>query len=569
VEEEHIAPRVGLRRRLFRRFSAVAVLVAVCLASPPAFSQIPGLPTTPAPVAPAPEAPAPPEAPPVYANITPRGATYNFLAEARRVDYAKAATHLDLSGIPAAQRAEQGPLLARHLKVVLDRTLWLDFEKISDDAAGNRDDGLAPNSELLGTIESWSGSVMVTLRRMRVEDGTSVWKFPPTLVEQIPALYDEFGYGWIGERVPDRLRTMRALGVESWQALGLLIVVALAVGVGMAGAFVFARVTEPIVRRTRNQADDRVLAMVRRPARFVFAVAFLASVVPALHLPVGAHVWVNRFLTGLAFVAAVVLISSVIDGLAMAARDRMEREGHATGVGTINFVNGIVKVLLGGIALIGILQALGFNVTSLIAGLGIGGIAVALAAQKTLENLLGGFMLMTDQPVRIGDFCRFGDKSGVVEAFGYRSTRLRTLDRSVISIPNSELANVAIENMAARDRIRFVTTLQLRYETAADQLRAVLEGLRALLSGHPRVDRELLLRVRFAGFGESSLNVEIQCWITSRDEDEFRAIREELLLSMMDVVAANGSGFAFPSRTVYMAKEGALALPTSAQSDQK
>lgn len=546
------------------------MLIAVSLASSPAFSQIPGLPTTPAPAAPAPtEAPAPPEAPPVYANITPRGATYNFLAEARRVDYVAAAAHLDLSGVPAEQREEQGPLLARRLKVILDRALWLDFEKISDEPGGNRDDGLSPNVEEIGAIESSSGSVMITLRRARGADGSSAWKFSPTVVEQIPALYDEFGYGWIGDHVPDRLRRMRAGGVESWQAIALLLTLVLAWLSGRVGAFAFMRVAAPMVKRTRNQVDDRVLETVRRPARLVFAVAFLVSAVPMLHLPMAAQIWVNRFETGLAFVTVVVLVSAIIDGLALAARERLEREGQRTGAGTINFVNGIVKVLLGGIALIGILQALGFNVTSLIAGLGIGGIAVALAAQKTLENLLGGFMLMADQPVRVGDFCRFGDKSGVVEAFGYRSTRLRTLDRSVISIPNSELANVAIENMAARDRIRFVTTLQLRYETTADQLRAVLEGLRALLGGHPRVDRELLLRVRFAGLGESSLNVEVQCWITSRDEEEFRAIREELLLGMMDVVAANGSGFAFPSRTVYMATGAGLDPVPSALPDQK
>jgi MscS family membrane protein len=262
----------------------------------------------------------------------------------------------------------------------------------------------------------------------------------------------------------------------------------------------------------------------------------------------------DRLVAALAFVTAILLVGAVVDAFAQTARERFEREGQKSGAGVVNIVSRIVKALLACIALIGILQALGFNVTGLLAGLGIGGLAVALAAQKTVENIIGGIMLMADQPVKIGQFCQFGDKSGWVEDFGFRSTRVRTLERTVISIPNSEFAAVQIENLSDRDRIRFLTTIGLRFETTADQLRAVLVDLRALFLGHPKVASDPL-RVRFVGFGVSTLNIEIQAYVMTSDQNEFFAVREDLLLRMMDVVAANGTGFGFPSHTVYTTQD--------------
>jgi MscS family membrane protein len=277
--------------------------------------------------------------------------------------------------------------------------------------------------------------------------------------------------------------------------------------------------------------------------------------VQALQLSIFAQSWMHRLLIALAFVTAIVLVGAIAEAFAQATRERLEREGQKSGAGVVGVVNRIVKALLACVALIGILQALGFNVTGLLAGLGIGGIALALAAQKTVENLIGGLMVMTDKPVKIGDFCQFGTRSGWVEDVGFRSTRIRTLDRSVVSIPNAEFSNIQIENLSDRDRIRFFTTINLRYETTADQLRATLVELRKLFIGHPKIAADPL-RIRLVGFGASSLDVEIQSYVMTTDPNEFSAIREDLLLRIMDIVAAIGTGFAFPSQTVYMAKDG-------------
>jgi MscS family membrane protein len=173
------------------------------------------------------------------------------------------------------------------------------------------------------------------------------------------------------------------------------------------------------------------------------------------------------------------------------------------------------------------------------------------------QNLFGGVTLAADQPVRVGDFCRFGDRVGTIQEIGLRSTRVRTLDRTVVTVPNSEFSGLALENFAERDRIWFQTVLGLRYETTADQLRHVLAGLTRLLRDDERVDPDPA-RVRFVGFGAFSLDLEVFAYIRTRDWAEFLRIREELLLEIMDVVAASGSGFAFPSQTIYTAADAGL-----------
>jgi small-conductance mechanosensitive channel len=217
----------------------------------------------------------------------------------------------------------------------------------------------------------------------------------------------------------------------------------------------------------------------------------------------------------------------------------------ATGVGR-------VVILIGGILLLAHVLSLPYQ--GVIAGLGIGGLAVALAAQPTLQNLLSGFTLYADQPLAVGDFCRFGDKMGTIEHIGLRSTRIRSLDRTVITVPNSEFANMQLENFAHRDRIWLSTRLQLRYETTPDQLRYVLAELRKLLIAHPKVSADPL-RVRFVGFGDYSLDIDIFAYVLTPDINEFHAIREDLFLRMMALIEDAGARLAFPSAVHYQAED--------------
>ena len=230
--------------------------------------------------------------------------------------------------------------------------------------------------------------------------------------------------------------------------------------------------------------------------------------------------------------------------------DRFDTHLLRIGSRTLGVIGSVIIVGAGA-------QELGLPLYSVVAGLGVGGLAVALAIRPTLENLIGGIMLYLDQPIRIGDRCTFGDKTATVETIGVRSTKLRALDRSLVTVPNAELADMELINWAKCDRMLITSTIGLRYETETDQLRYVIAKLREMLHAHPKINRDTV-RVRFSGYGASSLDISIRVHALTREWDEFYAIREDIFLRMKGIVEESGSGFAFPSQTLYMARDDGL-----------
>ena len=216
----------------------------------------------------------------------------------------------------------------------------------------------------------------------------------------------------------------------------------------------------------------------------------------------------------------------------------------------IGIVGGVVILARGA-------QELGVPLYSVVAGLGIGGLAVALAIRPTLENLIGGVILFLDKPVRVGDFISFGDQTGTVESIGVRTTKIRGLDRTLISVPNASLADMRLVNWAKCDRMLINTVIGLRYETGPDQLRYVLVKMREMSHAHPRIDSDTV-RVRFAGYGASSLDIDVRIYALTREWNDFYAIREDIFLRINDIVSDAGTGFAFPSQTLYLGRDDGL-----------
>ncbi len=202
-------------------------------------------------------------------------------------------------------------------------------------------------------------------------------------------------------------------------------------------------------------------------------------------------------------------------------------------------------------------ENLGLSVIPIIAGLGVGGLAIALAVRPTFENLIGGFILFIDKPVRVGDRCRFGGQLGDVETIGLRSTRIRTRENTLLTIPNAEFAHMQIDNLSQREFTLYRVTLSLRYETTPEQMRYVLAKTREMLLGHPKVT-PFDLRVRFRDLGEYALNIEIFAYTRTNKFSEYWAIREDLNLRIMDIVKEAGTGFAFPSQTAYLGRDAGL-----------
>jgi MscS family membrane protein len=336
-------------------------------------------------------------------------------------------------------------------------------------------------------------------------------------------------------------------------------------------AFVLGRVIVRIARpllarmadRTSTDWDDRLVELMSWPLSLVLALQALRIASPWLPLD-------GRGLDTLADVVAIVTTLAVLwtafRGIDL-GQSVLERRSWAVGRPSSRSLLRIgarfAKVAVLAIAGIVALAQLGVSVASLVAGLGIGGLAVALAAQKTLENLFGTLSIGVDQPMREGDVVKLYDVVGEVERIGLRSTRIRTADRTIVTIPNGELANQRIESFTVRDRLRLATTIGLVYSTTSQQVRAILAELEAVLRRHPKIWPDNLV-VRLKELGASSLDIEIAAWFQTTIWVEFQAIRQDVLLDFMAAIEHHGSAIAFPTRTIHIAPSQVSAPASSA-----
>jgi MscS family membrane protein len=249
-------------------------------------------------------------------------------------------------------------------------------------------------------------------------------------------------------------------------------------------------------------------------------------------------------------------------------RTRALAYGHA-GTGSLMLLGErILKAVIFVAGVLAVLGSLGFNMSTALAGLGIGGLAIGFGAQKTIENLFGGVSVLGDEVFRVGDTCRFGDRTGVVEDIGLRSTRIRTEERTLLAIPNGTVATINLENLSRRDKILFKTNLSLRSETKGDHLRFILSEIRRLLYSHPKVESSTV-RVRLTDIAGAAPTVEVMAYVLTQDFNEFAAVREDMLLHMMDVVEVSGSGLALPAQTLYLGRDAGMAKDKSDDAVQK
>jgi MscS family membrane protein len=478
---------------------------------------------------------------------TPRGAVEGFLNAARKHDYDRAADYLFLGRLPRGLTEKDGPRLARELKIVLDKTLWVDVSALSRKPKGKGEDGLPSSRDRVGTIKTKNGSVDILVHRVRKENGVQVWKFASATVARIPNLYDEFGYGPFAGMLPPVFFEFEIFGLQLWQAIGLPALIVLS----YLAALLFAGVVAFLLRRLPFQVTRRAANLSAGPLRLIVGVLLFSGFEPHLTLPLSLRGLLVSITQALMIIAVTWIFLRLLDVLAQMLMDRMIQRGQISVTPLLPPGRRVAQILLILVAGVVMLDSFGFDVTTLLAGLGVGGIAVALAAQKSIENLFGGVTLYADRPVRVGDFCRFGDLVGTVEEIGLRSTRIRTLDRSVVSVPNAEFSNLHLDNYTRRDKFWYHPRIGLRYETTPDQLRFILVAIREMLYAHPNVDPDPA-RIRFTNFGAYSLDLDIFAYVKASDYGEFLGIAEDLNLRVMDIVKEAGSSFAFPSQTTYI-----------------
>ena len=477
---------------------------------------------------------------------------------------AKVLDTLNLSGLPPAERVDQGVERATLLLDILGRIALPPLAEIPDVAA----------VEASG-VKRWTiPDTEITIAR--TEEGRDAGRFQFTwaTVQQLPAfyelvkhlppkpgslagVYEEWSYApgpWLPAGWTTNLPAFAYIVVwhqRVWQwlaacaTIGLTAVVILLV-------YRLARRIDGIPSMGRDQGHlARLVATIAAIALLGFTTRVLDD---AVNLT-GRRLFVVNGVLDVALYSAVswaIVLALEVVG-AFIIRLREARSGSIDAA----LVRVVVRLLAIGTVIslaIWVADSLGVPAAPLLASLGIGGLAIALAVRPTLENVIGGFILFADKPVRVGDFCHYGDSIGTVEEIGLRSTRIRSLERSTVTVPNAEFSQMKLDNFAKRDLRLLNTVLQLRYETTPEQMRWILAKLRALLLGHPLITPEPA-RVRFVGFGAYSKDVEVFAYLRCQDQDTFLALKEDILLRVEDIVLEGGSGFAFPAQRTYFSRD--------------
>lgn len=488
---------------------------------------------------------------------SPRGTFAGYIEAVSRENYERAAEYLDLSHLPENRHESRGTELANILQDALDRGGSVPpFVVISDDPEGQRGDELDPDVDQIGTIRTEDGSIALLLER-QAQGKTPVWLISSQTLRALPQTIGAAPL--IIDRVlPAVLMENRWQGVPLGHWLAMLLLAAIAYLVSGLITAVVAMLARVVLARKAQDYGVGLIKAFALPVKLYLAVLLFIYFAQIL----GISIIVRQYFSQLTFIvtwAAILLLGwRLINLLGSVGEVRMSQRGNYGALSAMLFFRRTLKVALAAIGVFMILDTMGIDVTAGLAALGIGGLAVALGAQRTIENLVGSLTLIFDQPVRVGDFCKVDDTLGTIEEIGMRSTRIRTLDRTIVVIPNGDFSAQKIENYAHRDRFWYHPLLALRYETSPDQIRYLLVELRAILYAHPRVDPDPA-RVRFAGFGDSSLNLEVFAYVNASDFDDFLELKEDLNLRIADVVASSGTGFALPSRTLYVAQDTGLS----------
>lgn len=499
------------------------------------------------PTPPSPRAPSPSATPagPVddFGRGTPRSSVRGFLAACAESDYQRAQHYVDLRRFPPAERRQKGPELARQLCFVIERTVWIEPDQLSDVPEGDRDDGLPARNENVALIQTSDKPVRLILERVPREDGVSIWKFSGQTIARVPALFQEFGYGPLEAYLPQPFFEIRFLSVRLWQWVAFVILLPVAWAVSWLLTAIVVRASRLFVSLAWVPLREGSLAGTRAPVQWLIAVQLFWGGTTWLDLSVRANQAVGSLCAAISWIFCAWLVLRLVDVSAQVILDRAANRPAVAALMPVGKRAAKITAVL--LTILAALQNLGFHVTGLLAGLGIGGLAVALAGQRTLEHVFGGMALVADQPVRVGEFCRFGDKMGTVVDIGLRSTWVRTPERTLLSIPNGQFASMQIENFSRRDRMRLAVTLSLHQETSVEQLHRVLAEIRKTLIDHPRVIPDKA-QANFVGFGVRSFDVEIVASVRTTKQEEFVALREEFLFRFLEIVAQCGTRLAFP-----------------------
>ena len=424
---------------------------------------------------------------------------------------------------------------------------------ISDKPEGSQNPQYGLDKEKIGTFRIEDRQFDILLERVSVSQNEKKWLISQDTIVLLSQAVEALDTSKIDQLLPSALKTpeWRGANIGQWIAAALLSIVAAVLG------WLVVKLGRLATTAYLNRHPDSKIAQASTalsiPAGLTFAAFSFLFVERYLEFSILIRQDFSFAIITVLWVALFVFLWSLIDTLSSRGEKILRERNRVGSLSIVVFFRASAKVCLFVLALILVLNTNGIDVTTGLAALGIGGIALALGAQKAIENLVGSIIIVTDQPLRVGDFCQIGDVIGTIENIGLRSTRIRTLADTVVTLPNGLLSSERIENYTMRRKFLLRTVLNLRYETEPKALQTLLGELRAHLSQATYVFKDGA-RVRFISYGSASLDVEIYAYLKASNYDEFLARQEDLLLGMYEIVNKR-SGFAFPSQTVYLAKD--------------
>jgi MscS family membrane protein len=512
------------------RLALILLLAALASTSP---AQIPGL--SKSTDAPAPETPTDP-----LGRSTPRGTIVAFSRAVDREDFNNAALYLQLDNVLRPNAA----VLASELAKLIDRELHESLGRISDEPAGDLEDGLAPDREQIGPMIIEGQPRFLTLARVKNAEKIDIWLISADTLREVPALVSAAGRTWIERHMPRALQAHDVLGLSLAHWIVLITILLLTLGALALIAFIVRRiaprvVSDPVKRRHWDAWFDAT----HRPAIVVLTLIIQFLAIPPLGFPLTFRVVYARIGLVVLALALAWLLKRVITLMFAQARTLVRGKDRASTQSLMLLAERLIQALLIVMTIIMVLILLGVESKTALAALGVGGVALAFGAQKTVENLLGGIFLLSDKALAVGDYCTIGNQSGTVEDVTLRSVRLRTPAQTLVSLPAGSLAQTGIENYATRRKQLILTTLRLRYGTSVAQLEQILAGIRALLEASPAIGQGDAY-IRLVNFGAAAIELELYAYVLTPDAEQFRAHREKLLLEIATLIEATGSALA-------------------------
>ena len=450
--------------------------------------------------------------------------------------------------MPAAQRAQDGQNLARQLEDLLDDTSF-EIATLSRDPDGNQADTSTNPTTPLATFEVDGKTLQLQLERVELSPGVRAWLVSPESVAMISQAHQIVAETPFEKRLPQPLVTFEVLDTPIWRWIALILMAfACWVATGV--------VTSALAGAVRRLS---ALSAFRGPLRVCLTAAGMRLGMELAPPATLARTVLERALALIFVLGLAGLGAAMVDLVGERWRSKLDPRMQAVSYSVLPLVRQVFKLSLYVIAILGIVSAWGYNTSTILAGLGVGGLAIALAAQKTIENLFGGISVIGDRPVLVGDVCRFGERTGTVMHIGLRSTRIRTPDRTIVSVPNAQFSSMELENISGRDKMWFHPTLNLRRDTTSAQLMQVLSSFREILTTRSKVEIGKM-PVRFIGVGAYSLDVEVDAYVATADSDEFVAIRQELLIEMLKSVEQAGTALAVPLQESFEGNKVPLGL---------